>query len=51
VSLTCRPQPRAGHEAMAIGIPEFRDAAECNTLAGMLAIPFRKVMEPRREGG
>ena len=38
---TYRPQPRAGHETMTIGIPEFRDAAECSTLAGMLAIPFR----------
>ena len=38
---TYRAQPRAGHETMTIGIPEFRDAAECSTLAGMLAIPFR----------
>ena len=38
---TYRAQPRAGHEAMTIGIPDFRDAAECSTLAGMLAIPFR----------
>jgi sterol desaturase/sphingolipid hydroxylase (fatty acid hydroxylase superfamily) len=38
---TYRAQPRAGHEAMAIGIPELRDAAECGSLAGMLALPFR----------
>jgi sterol desaturase/sphingolipid hydroxylase (fatty acid hydroxylase superfamily) len=37
---TYRAQPRAGHEAMTIGIAEFRSAAECSTLAGMLAIPF-----------
>jgi len=37
---TYRAQPRAGHESMTIGIPDFRDAAECNTLTGMLAIPF-----------
>ena len=37
---TYRAQPRAGHEAMTIGIPDIRDAAECSTLAGMLAIPF-----------
>jgi sterol desaturase/sphingolipid hydroxylase (fatty acid hydroxylase superfamily) len=38
---TYRAQPRAGHEAMTIGIADFRDPAECNRLAGMLAIPFR----------
>jgi len=37
---TYRAQPRAGHQAMAIGIPDFRDAAECNSITGMLAIPF-----------
>jgi len=37
---TYRAQPRAGHESMTIGIPDFREAAECSTLAGMLAIPF-----------
>jgi sterol desaturase/sphingolipid hydroxylase (fatty acid hydroxylase superfamily) len=39
---TYRAQPRAGHEAMTIGIPDFRAAAECSTLAGMLAIPFHQ---------
>jgi sterol desaturase/sphingolipid hydroxylase (fatty acid hydroxylase superfamily) len=39
---TYRAQPRAGHQAMAIGIPELRDAAQCSSLAGMLAIPFRR---------
>jgi sterol desaturase/sphingolipid hydroxylase (fatty acid hydroxylase superfamily) len=53
---TYRAQPRAGHEAMTIGIPDFRDPAECATLTGMLAIPFRGVrqapggsLEPRHE--
>lgn len=39
---TYRAQPRAGHEGMQIGIAEFRDIAECGSLAGMLAIPFRR---------
>lgn len=38
---TYRDQPRAGHEAMRIGIPEFRDRADCAALPGMLALPFR----------
>jgi sterol desaturase/sphingolipid hydroxylase (fatty acid hydroxylase superfamily) len=38
---TYRAQPHAGHSAMTIGIPEFRDPGECNSLIGMLAIPFR----------
>ena len=37
---TYRAQPRAGHQAMTIGITDFRDAAECNSITGMLAIPF-----------
>ena len=47
---TYRAQPRAGHEAMAIGIAEFRDAAECNSLGGMLAIPFHEGTAAHREG-
>jgi sterol desaturase/sphingolipid hydroxylase (fatty acid hydroxylase superfamily) len=54
---TYRAQPRAGHEAMIIGIPDIRDPAECATLAGMLAMPFRGArqepsgsLEPRHEG-
>jgi sterol desaturase/sphingolipid hydroxylase (fatty acid hydroxylase superfamily) len=43
---TYRAQPRAGHQAMTIGIPDFRDPGECATLAGMLAIPFRSVSQP-----
>ena len=53
---TYRAQPRAGHEAMTIGIPDFRDPAECSTLAGMLALPFhgatarpRSPLEPHHE--
>jgi sterol desaturase/sphingolipid hydroxylase (fatty acid hydroxylase superfamily) len=44
-----RAQPRAGHQAMTIGIPNFRDAAECNSLMGMLAIPFRRGTSSRSE--
>jgi sterol desaturase/sphingolipid hydroxylase (fatty acid hydroxylase superfamily) len=54
---TYRAEPRAGHQAMSIGIPDFRDPAECATLSGMLSIPFRGVtpppaerLEPRHEG-
>lgn len=53
---TYRAQPRAGHEAMTIGIPDFRSPAQCSRLLGMLAIPFhadrrlpRRVLEPRHE--
>lgn len=53
---TYRAQPRAGHEAMTIGIPAFRDPAQCSRLLGMLAIPFhsdkrlaRTSLEPRHE--
>lgn len=37
---TYRAQPRAGHEAMVIGIPDFREAGDCAALTGMLVIPF-----------
>ena len=37
---TYRDQPRAGHEAMTIGIRTFRDDRWCSWLPGMLAIPF-----------
>ena len=54
---TYRAQPRAGHQAMTIGVPNFREPAECATLSGMLSIPFRGVsrppterLEPRHEG-
>lgn len=53
---TYRAQPRAGHEAMTIGIPDFRDPAACSRLLGMLAMPLqadtrpaRKPLEPRHE--
>ena len=46
---TYRAQPRAGHQAMTIGIPDFRDPAECATLSGMLGIPFRGVSPPPAE--
>ncbi|MEK6593681.1 MAG: sterol desaturase family protein, partial [Pseudomonadota bacterium] len=38
---TYRPHPSAGQEAMIIGLPEFRDPAQCATFSGMLALPFR----------
>jgi sterol desaturase/sphingolipid hydroxylase (fatty acid hydroxylase superfamily) len=44
---TYRAAPRAGHEAMRIGIPEFRESADCATLPGMLALPFRGALESR----
>ncbi len=37
---TYRGQPRAGHEAMTIGIITFRDPKRCGTLWSMLALPF-----------
>lgn len=37
---TYRDQPRAGHEAMSIGIRTFRDPKQCDGLTGMLAMPF-----------
>jgi sterol desaturase/sphingolipid hydroxylase (fatty acid hydroxylase superfamily) len=46
---TYRAQPHAGHAAMTIGVPDFRDPAQCNNLAGMLAIPFRPGMGQPRE--
>ncbi len=45
---TYRPDPVAGQEAMVIGIPEFRDPAQCATLTGMLALPFRNERYPGR---
>jgi sterol desaturase/sphingolipid hydroxylase (fatty acid hydroxylase superfamily) len=38
---TYRAQPRAGHEAMAIGIHGHTDAHEVARLDGMLMLPFR----------
>ncbi len=37
---TYRPQPRDGHEAMTIGIPDFRDPRRVAGLLGMLLLPF-----------
>ena len=37
---TYRKQPRAGHEAMTIGIHHFRDIKQVSWLPGMLALPF-----------
>jgi sterol desaturase/sphingolipid hydroxylase (fatty acid hydroxylase superfamily) len=38
---TYRAQPRAGHEAMTIGIHGHRDPGEVARLPGMLMLPFR----------
>ncbi len=38
---TYRDQPRAGHEAMTLGIDHHRDPREVDRLPGMLALPFR----------
>jgi sterol desaturase/sphingolipid hydroxylase (fatty acid hydroxylase superfamily) len=38
---TYRDQPRAGHEAMTIGIHKYRTAKEVAWLPGMLWLPFR----------
>jgi len=38
---TYRAQPRAGHEAMTIGIRDHRNPREVAYLDGMLALPFR----------
>jgi sterol desaturase/sphingolipid hydroxylase (fatty acid hydroxylase superfamily) len=37
---TYRGQPRAGHEAMTVGIRAFRDPRDCSRLWGMLRLPF-----------
>jgi len=37
---TYRDQPRAGHEAMTIGIRRFRDPRQVDALPGMLWLPF-----------
>ena len=33
-------QPSRGHDAMTIGIPEFRDERQVDRIPGMLALPF-----------
>ena len=38
---TYRGQPRGGHEAMTIGIHDWRDPQQVDRLPGMLALPFR----------
>ena len=37
---TYRPQPRAGHEGMTIGISTFRQERLCTRLPGLLVMPF-----------
>jgi sterol desaturase/sphingolipid hydroxylase (fatty acid hydroxylase superfamily) len=42
---TYRDQPRAGHEAMTIGVRGHRDPREVARLDGMLLLPFRGAVE------
>jgi sterol desaturase/sphingolipid hydroxylase (fatty acid hydroxylase superfamily) len=42
---TYRFQPRAGHEAMTIGIRNHREPREVEWLDGMLALPFRGAVD------
>jgi hypothetical protein len=42
---TYRADPAAGHEAMGLGIPDFRSQAQCATFSGMLALPFRRAKD------
>lgn len=37
---TYRAQPRAGHQAMTIGINKFRDVKQVSWISGMLTLPF-----------
>lgn len=39
---TYRAQPRSAHEAMKIGIPDYREQQHCATLTGMLFLPFMR---------
>ena len=38
---TYRDQPRAGHEAMQIGIHKFKDTKDVSWITGMLTLPFK----------
>ena len=42
---TYRAQPRAGHEAMAIGVYGHADPREVSTVTGMLTLPFKGEIE------
>ena len=39
---TYRAQPKEGHHAMSIGLPELRNEQEVERLAAILALPFRR---------
>jgi sterol desaturase/sphingolipid hydroxylase (fatty acid hydroxylase superfamily) len=43
---TYRAQPRLGHQAMTIGLPQPREPAICSRLAALLAMPFRDGSAP-----
>jgi len=38
---TYRDQPRAGHEAMTIGIHKYRENKQVVWLSGLLTLPFK----------
>jgi sterol desaturase/sphingolipid hydroxylase (fatty acid hydroxylase superfamily) len=42
---TYRAQPAAGHDAMTIGLREFRDPRDCVRLDGLLLLPWRGATE------
>ncbi len=43
---TYRDQPRAGHDAMIIGLNRFRDISQTASLSGILSLPFYSVAKP-----
>jgi sterol desaturase/sphingolipid hydroxylase (fatty acid hydroxylase superfamily) len=47
---TYRAQPRVGHQAMTIGLPQPREPAICASLAALLAMPFRDKSGPGAAG-
>jgi sterol desaturase/sphingolipid hydroxylase (fatty acid hydroxylase superfamily) len=47
---TYRAQPRAGHQAMSIGIPDFREPEDCAGLVGMLTMPLHEGTKAPRAG-
>lgn len=46
---TYRAQPRAGHDAMVIGLPGVTDPRVSARLDGMLLMPFKRALRPKEE--
>jgi sterol desaturase/sphingolipid hydroxylase (fatty acid hydroxylase superfamily) len=46
---TYRPEPRASHERMTLGIIGYREPAQCDRLGWMLVMPFRGEIHDRRD--